>query len=102
APRLFGSQLREDGVVRYQRRIRFYAAQIKATLVATAINVRKGVIRHERKAREGGHQPATRTGRHVRNGGRKAATSRERNTGQSQARLECSHFLVGECAAACL
>jgi integrase len=59
---------------------KFYAAHIKTMLDATAINVRKGVIQQERKTREGGSQRTTRTGRQVRNGGRKTALRRERNT----------------------
>jgi hypothetical protein len=59
---------------------KFYAAHIKTMLDATATNVRKGVIQQERKAREGGRQDATRTGRQVRKGGRITALRRERNT----------------------
>ncbi len=59
---------------------KFYAAHIKTMLDASAINVRKGVIKQERKAREGGRQDATRTGRQGRKGGRMTAPRKERNT----------------------
>jgi integrase len=39
---------------------KFYAAHIKTTLDATAINVRKGVIQRERRGREGGPETALR------------------------------------------
>jgi integrase len=59
---------------------KFYAAHIKTMLDATAINVRKGVIQQERKARARGHEDTVRTDRQVRKGGRKATLRRERNT----------------------
>ena len=59
---------------------KFYAAHIKTMLDATAINVRKGVIQQERKAREGGRQHVTRTGRQDRKGGRMTSLRKERNT----------------------
>jgi len=48
---------------------KFYAAHIKTTLDASAINVRKGVIQQERKSREGGDDKPPRRGRKPREGG---------------------------------
>jgi hypothetical protein len=59
---------------------KFYAAHIKTMVDATAFNVWKGVIQQERKAREGGSQNTTRTGRQVRKGGRMTVLRGERNT----------------------
>jgi hypothetical protein len=59
---------------------KFYAAHIKTMLDASAINVRKGVIQQERKAREGGGHHATRTDRQVRKGGRMTKVRRDQNT----------------------
>jgi integrase len=59
---------------------KFYAAHIKTTLDASAINVRKGTIQQERKSREGGPEYSTRTGRPVRNGGRTTMPRRGRKT----------------------
>ncbi len=47
---------------------KFYAAHIKTTLDASAINVRKGIIQHERKSREGGDERPPRRGRKTREG----------------------------------
>jgi hypothetical protein len=62
---------------------KFYAAHIKTMLDATAINVRKGVIQHERKTREGGRESPALKGRQVRNGGRTNTLRRERNKRES-------------------
>jgi integrase len=59
---------------------KFYAAHIKTTLDASAINVRKGVIQQERKSREGGDDRPHRTGRKTREGGRLSPLRRDRNT----------------------
>lgn len=59
---------------------KFYAAHIKTTLDASAINVRKGTIQQERKSREGGNDRPPRTGRNRREGGRTSRLRRERNT----------------------
>jgi len=56
---------------------KFYAAHIKTMLDATAINVRKGVIQQERKAREGGHEDTVRTDRQDREGGDERTLRRE-------------------------
>jgi integrase len=58
---------------------KFYAAHIKTMLDATAINVRRGVIRQERKGREGGRKTTIRTDRQVRKGERTPRLRRERN-----------------------
>jgi len=63
---------------------KFYAAHIKTMLDATAINIRKGVIQQERKAREGGNRDATRTDRQARKGGRKATARTERNAREGE------------------
>ena len=57
---------------------KFYAAHIKTMLDATAINVRKGTIRRERKSREGGRDRTIRRNRKVRAGGRNSSLQRER------------------------
>jgi integrase len=57
---------------------KFYAAHIKTMLDATAINVRKGTIRRERKSREGGRDRTIRSNRKVRAGRRNSSLLRER------------------------
>jgi integrase len=57
---------------------KFYAAHIKTMLDATAINVRKGTIRRERKSREGGRDRTIRRNRKVRAGGRSSSLRTER------------------------
>ena len=58
---------------------KYYAAHIKTMLDAAAINVRKGNIQRERRNQEGDGNPI-RVERNVREGGRKPALRRERNT----------------------
>jgi integrase len=58
---------------------KFYAAHIKTMLDATAINVQRGTIQRERKAREGGHPSTSRTDRKTRAGGKNNAHRRARN-----------------------
>jgi integrase len=57
---------------------KFYAAHIKTMLDATAINVRKGTIRTDRKTREGGDPTTIRTDRKTREGGKNSTLRRER------------------------
>lgn len=59
---------------------KFYAAHIKTTLDASAINTRKGVIQQERKSRESGNDESPRTGRNSREGRGTSRLRRERNT----------------------
>ena len=56
---------------------KFYAAHIKTMLDATAINVVKGTIKRERKAREGGRKKSSRTARKAREDGPSSKLRRE-------------------------
>jgi integrase len=57
---------------------KFYASHIKTMLDASAINVRRGAIRRERLAREGGQNSPIRTDRKTREGGSESKLRRER------------------------
>jgi hypothetical protein len=64
---------------------KFYAAHIKTTPDASAINVRKGIIQQERKSREGGEYDSPPRGRRTRGrrtndpGSNEAKHARRRN-----------------------
>jgi hypothetical protein len=63
---------------------KFYAAHIKTTLDASAINVRKGIIEQERKSREGGDdRPAPKEPK-FREGGRMTTLRRERTRAKAR------------------